>query len=225
MNHSLTSVRASGAKPLMRDISAADLMHARQERHPFSRPGWLFEIKFDGFRALAIKDGKEIELLSRSNKSLAPAFPEVVAAVAALPVDAVLDCELTVLEESGRPRFDLLQSRARKSRPLVVQAAAAATPAMLIVFDALAIERYDVRPLPLRRRKDFLMHLVPSGANIRPLEGIEEQGEALFEKIDGLQLEGMVCKRLDSPYVALRSEHWIKVRTGHAEARDWRRGA
>jgi bifunctional non-homologous end joining protein LigD len=83
-------------------ITPADLCHPAIARAPFTREGWIFELKHDGFRALARKDRTGVQLRSRSGRSMATAFPEVVAALARLPVDAVLDAELVVPTADGR---------------------------------------------------------------------------------------------------------------------------
>src|SRR5437764_10279019 len=118
-------------------IAASDLCHPTLGRAPFTAEGWLFELKHDGYRALVIKSGARVELLSRWGRSMSHAFPEIVAAVATLPGDAVLDAELVVPDAAGRSDFAELRRRALLQRPRMIAHAAAATPAALVVFDVL----------------------------------------------------------------------------------------
>ena len=100
------------ATPIRRmPIAPADLCHPTIARAPFTREGWIFELKHDGFRALARKERTAVQLLSRSGRSMATAFPEVVAALAKLPGDVVLDAELIVPAAVGRSDFEELRRR------------------------------------------------------------------------------------------------------------------
>src|SRR3954469_16922636 len=98
-------------------ISHTDLMHPTLVRAPFTASGWVFETKLDGFRALARKTGRTVELVSRNGRSLAEAFPDVVAAIGELCGDVVLDCKLVVVDAQGRPMWDRLRRRALIRRP------------------------------------------------------------------------------------------------------------
>ena len=98
-------------------ITHQHLMHATLQRVPFTAAGWIFEHKLDGFRVLARKMGRQVELLSRTGRSLAVAFPEIIAALTELPVDAVPDCELVVVNQRGHPVWASMRRRAMISRP------------------------------------------------------------------------------------------------------------
>src|SRR6267378_1970175 len=118
------------------------------------KAGWLFELKLDGYRVRAARDGGEAQLITRNGHDIAETFPEIARALAALPYDdVILDGELVVPDDAGRPSFQRLQNRARVSRALDVRRAAVETPALLYAFDLLAFAGYDLRPLPLERRK------------------------------------------------------------------------
>ena len=93
-------------------LTHLDLMHPTLYAKPFSAPGWLFELKVDGFRALARKQEGQVELRSRNGRSLAPAFPEIINALARIPGDWTLDAELVVPDKRGHPSFGRLQRRA-----------------------------------------------------------------------------------------------------------------
>ena len=136
-------------------------MHPTLYPAPFTAAGWVFENKFDGFRALARKSGDKAELISRRGRLLARAFPEVIQAIAMLPHDAVLDAELVVSDERGHPAWDRLRRRSVMSRALRIDEAARLQPAVLCVFDLLSIDGEDLRPLPLLERKRRLADLLP----------------------------------------------------------------
>lgn len=191
-------------------LTAADLMIAMAGPLPTS-PGWAFEPKYDGFRALLVRRGDVSTLTSRNGNPLLPAFPEVAAACQHLP-PGVYDAELVVADQSGLPSFSGIQQRWRLRRPSSIVAAAADRPATLCIFDVLAIGERDLRPLPLRERKAELARIAPSGAGLLAVRWVEEGGAALVRESLALNLEGIMAKRLDAPYVRGRSRHWIKVK-------------
>jgi bifunctional non-homologous end joining protein LigD len=189
------------------------LMLAESRDRAFSEAGWLFELKLDGYRVLAARDGTP-RLLSRNGNDLSACFPEVVRAVRALPLERLLlDGEVVALDDDGRPSFQLLQQRAQLRRPLDIRHATVQSPVTFFAFDLLAFEDFDLRPLPLSTRKALLRKLLPSAGLIRYLDHFEQDGEVLYEQIQRLGLEGIVAKRADSPYRAGRSAVWLKIRT------------
>ena len=202
-------------KAPVRRVDAADveLMLAEPREKPFSKPGWVFEPKLDGYRVLATHDGTTATLTSRNGNDLTGSFPEVVRSVRALPVTrAVLDAELVVPDENGRPSFQALQKRARVSRSLDIRRAAAGSPAILYGFDLLGFEDRDLRGLPLLERKRLLRMLLPPLGPVRYLDHFDQDGEALMAHAVTLGLEGVVAKKADSTYRAGRSPHWLKIR-------------
>jgi bifunctional non-homologous end joining protein LigD len=118
-------------------ITAAELMHPELHHRPFTAPGWPFEHKLDGFRALARCDGGDVELSSRTGRSLAHAFPEVIHCLTDIGSDCVLDGELVVPDARGHPSFEGVRRRALMRRPAAIAAAVGKTPAALHVFDVL----------------------------------------------------------------------------------------
>jgi bifunctional non-homologous end joining protein LigD len=179
---------------------------------PFSADGWLFEIKYDGFRVLAGRDGGRPRVRYRSGADGTGAFPEIVAALAALPgVDHVLDGEVVVLDAAGRPSFQRMQQRFQ-SRGADAARLSAAHPATLFAFDLIASRGRDLRARPLLERKAALRRLFEDGPALRYVDHVAGAGEALFEEARRLGLEGVVGKRAASPYVAGRSREWRKVR-------------
>jgi bifunctional non-homologous end joining protein LigD len=191
------------------------LMLARQADAPFSGKGWLFELKYDGYRVLASKDRGVVRLSSRRDNDLTGAYPEVAAALGALPYEAfVLDGEVAVLDAAGRPSFQLMQRRAMLTRPADLARVVRELPVVFHAFDLLAFGDVDVRTLPLHARKDALRRVLPAGllpAALRFADHVEERGEDLFREVLRLELEGVIAKRADAPYEAGRSSNWLKI--------------
>src|SRR5947209_3654761 len=181
----------------------------------------LFELrgyKLHGYRVRAARDGGEAQLITRNGHDIAETFPEIARALAALPYDdVILDGELVVPDDAGRPSFQRLQNRARVSRALDVRRAAVETPAVLYAFDLLALAGYDLRPLPLERRKAVLERVVPPVGPIKYLEHFATDGEALYDQVVKLGLEGIVAKKADAPYRAGRSPNWLKIRADRTD--------
>ncbi|MGF6837095.1 ATP-dependent DNA ligase [Paraburkholderia youngii] len=193
-------------------MDASDLMLATLHRRPFSDPGWLFEIKYDGYRCLVRKTGERVDLLSRNGNLMNGSFPEIAEAVAAVPGEFVWDAELTVDDDTGRSSFERLQRRAVTRTPKNVRAAAKSDPARLYVFDALSIEGEDIRDLPLSERKERLRESFEATRTLICASGIVGAGEFVFAEAVKRDLEGMVAKRLDSPYTKGRSRDWLKIK-------------
>ena len=193
------------------------VMLAEQRDQPFTAPGWLFELKLDGYRALAARDG-EPRLLSRNGNDLTACFPEVAQALKALPFGRLLlDGELVAVDADGRPSFQRLQQRAQLKRPLDIRHAAVENPVTFYAFDLLAFEGYDLRSLPLFQRKALLGKVVPSAGVIRFLDHFEQDGDILYQHVQKLKLEGILAKRADSQYKAGRTPLWLKIRTRRTE--------
>ena len=181
---------------------------------PFRREGWIFELKYDGFRLLAGNEAGRPRLRYRGGSEATAAFPEVAAALGTLPRDLVLDGELVVVDESGRTHFQRMQKRLMLRRPReVARAASGGLGATLFAFDLLGLEGYDLRALPLRERKGLLRGLLPRGRGgaVRYVDHVEGEGLALYDEVRKLDLEGMVAKRASAPYSGGRSSDWIKV--------------
>jgi bifunctional non-homologous end joining protein LigD len=198
-----------------RRVRAADvkLMLAENRDTAFSRPGWVWELKYDGYRLLAGRESGKTILRYRHGMDSTATFPEIARAVSTLPGDAfVLDGEVVVLDAKARPRFGLLQKRALLQRRTDIERAAVELPATFFVFDLLGFEDFDLRGLPLSTRKALLQRFVPKAGPVRFADHIEEKGEDLLAAAGELGLEGVVGKKADSPYRGARSADWLKVR-------------
>ena len=203
----------SGAPRSRVDPRSVGLMLAETADDAFTRDNWLFELKLDGYRLLACKTHGEALLLSRNGHDYTAVFPEIARAVKALPHDdCILDGEVVVLGPDGAPSFSRLQQRGRLTSTLDVRRAAVELPATFFVFDLLALDDFDVRPLPLLRRKALVMDAVPRLGPVRALDHIERDGEAFLRQVAALGLEGIIAKKADAPYRAGRSPHWLKIK-------------
>ena len=210
ISRKLQSLRARKQRVKASEIK---VMLAETREKPFSKPGWLFEIKYDGYRLVAARQNGEAVLLSRAGNDLTATFPEVEHAVSALPFEhVVMDGEVAVHDESGFPSFQRLQKRGLLNRLAEIKRAAVELPATLYVFDLLAFGEYDLRLLPLETRKSLLKEILPSAGPLRFSDHIEERGQEMFEEITKLRLEGTVAKKADSPYRGGRTSEWLKIR-------------
>ncbi len=208
------AVEQAGAQRGRVDPRSVQLMLAETAEQAFTRDGWLFELKLDGYRLLASKARGEALLLSRNGNDYTGVFPEVARAVKALPVsECILDGEVVVMDAGGKPSFARLQKRGRLSSPIEIRHAAVEYPATYFAFDLLAFEDFDLRPLPLERRKSLLLQAVPRLGPVRTLDHIEREGERFLAGVAALGLEGTIAKRADAPYRGGRSDKWLKIKT------------
>ena len=205
---SLGAVQRPGGLP---DLTP---MLASTAERPFSGEGWLFELKYDGFRLLAVKSGGAVKLLSRRGNDLTPAYPEVVEALEALEYPSlVLDGEVVVPDKRGHPSFQSLQKRAMLQGKRDIAEARRRRPAVYYAFDLLGFDDLDARGLRLADRKAALREVIPR-APASPLQfsdHLETRGEELFQQILKMDLEGLIAKRADSRYEGRRSPNWLKV--------------
>ncbi len=217
------TIERAGAPRRAVDPAKAKPMLAETADKPFSRAGWLFELKYDGYRVLAWRHADEAgrglaELRYRSGIDATRLFPEIARAVQSLPAqDLLIDGEVVVLEESGKPSFQRLQKRAQLQRAGDIGRGALEHPATYFVFDLLACEGFDLRGLPLVRRKALLAELLPPAGPVRYADHVEERGEELYRAVREAGAEGVVAKRADSAYVPGRSDKWLKLRAEREE--------
>lgn len=209
----LKSLQAAHAPRRPLRPGAIDVMLAESREQPFSRAGWIFEMKYDGYRLVCGRDGHDVVLLSRNKRALTATFPEIARALHALPFPRIIiDGEVVCPDAGGRPNFQSLQKRGMLRRSLDIRRAAAELPATLYVFDLLAFDEYDVRGLPLLERKRLLRQLIPEKGVLQFADHIADRGEDFFRAAEALGVEGMVGKNAQSKYKAGRSSDWIKVR-------------
>jgi bifunctional non-homologous end joining protein LigD len=170
---------------------------------------WLYEIKLDGYRALAFKDGKEARLVSRNQKAFN--YPQLLDALKSLSADhVILDGEIVALDEKGRSSFQLLQ---------VFKSSEQRVPLVYYTFDLLFLGSKDLRKEPLTARRKLLAEVLKKAPpNIRLSEGLQGSKEDLLRVAQEFGLEGLVAKRLNSVYESgRRSGAWVKVKLTRAQ--------
>jgi bifunctional non-homologous end joining protein LigD len=195
------------------DAASIEVMLATPSEEAFTRDGWLFELKLDGYRLLASKSHGEALLLTRNGNDYTDVFPEIALAVQRLPIDDfIIDGEVVVLDGSGTPRFSQLQKRGRLTSSLDVRRAAVDLPATFFAFDFLAFDDFDLRPLPLTERKRLLTETIPKLGPVRVLDHIDREGAAFLKQVALVGLEGIIAKKANAPYRGGRSKHWLKIK-------------
>jgi bifunctional non-homologous end joining protein LigD len=194
-------------------VSDSTFMLATPAATPPAGAGWLFEIKYDGVRVLAVRRNREIELVGRSGRLTTALYPEIARAGLAVPVDDfVIDGEIIALDASGRPSFQLLQNRMVLQNPRDVARVMGEVPVSAVFFDCLALDGHDLRALPLAARKACLALFLPRRGVVAYGDHVEGQGDAFLDAACAQGLEGVVAKRADSAYVGRRSPAWQKIK-------------
>ena len=190
-------------------------MLAKEASRPPDGGGWGFEIKWDGVRALAHSDGEGgVRIESRRGDDISARYPELIGLGDALDGHrAVIDGEIVAFDENGRPSFQRLQLRMGLTDALSVQRRTPQTPVTYIAFDLLHLDGRSTLELPYEERRRLLAALELDGPSWQTPRHHVGEGEALLEAARARGLEGVVAKRLDSPYrPGRRSGDWIKVR-------------
>ncbi|MCC6647489.1 MAG: DNA ligase D [Polyangiaceae bacterium] len=207
------ALERGGAAPGLVDAGRGDVMLAETAERPFDDAGFCFELKYDGYRLLCQKRGKRVTLHHRKGNDVTERYPEIARAVATWPFDAVLDGEVVVLDDDGRPSFARLQARAQLTQPADLARAAALHPVTYFAFDLLSVAGLDARPLALVDRKAALRAIVPRLGPVRFADHVDDEGAALFALVRERGMEGVMAKRKSAPYRAGRSPDWQKVKT------------
>jgi len=188
-------------KPMPHSIEP---MLATVTSEPFDHQDWIFEMKWDGYRAIAeVREGG-VSLYSRNGISFQKKFALIVESLRKLRFDAVLDGEVVVVDDQGHPDFQALQHYQDTRTGHL----------LYYVFDLLYFQGHDLTGLPLRRRKELLKKVLPSSSNIRFSDHVEKEGILFFSVVRDKGLEGIVAKHAHSSYEAgRRSRQWLKVKT------------
>ena len=187
-------------------------MLALSVEKPFDGKEWLFEIKWDGYRAVSfIKDGS-VRLMSRTHNELSGRYPEL----QVLPKfvkgkNVILDGEVAALDEKGRASFSLMQQRTGIRKHGRQVAGKSEIPIVYYLFDILYLDGYDLRRVKLEDRKKLLAEIVKTDDLIRYSDHFDH-GKALFDVAKQKGLEGIIAKRRDSFYEERRSREWLKIK-------------
>src|SRR5712692_3259108 len=180
---------------------------------PFDGPDWLFEIKWDGYRAVAFLEDDKVRLVSRNQNELTPRYPELKDLAKSVKArSAILDGEVVALDEQGRPSFSLMQQRTGFRPGGHRIPGRAGLPVLYYVFDLIYVDGYDLRRVNLEQRKQALAQIVTSGDVVRYSDHFPANGKALFEVARDRGLEGIVAKRRNSCYEVRRSREWLKIK-------------
>jgi bifunctional non-homologous end joining protein LigD len=184
---------------------------------PFNDPAWLFEIKWDGYRAVAFIKNKSVRLVSRNQNDLTSQYSELASIPAQLKATtAILDGEIVALDEEGHPSFSQMQQRTGFTSPKKRTSRKPEIPILYYAFDLLYLDGQDLRKLPLEERKKklaALIHSSGSDGNLRYSDHVENHGLDLFEVAKQKGLEGIVAKRKASAYYEeRRSQNWLKIK-------------
>jgi len=213
------SVSASkpASVPVKRPMpSAIHPMLAESIDDPFDGDDWLFEIKWDGYRAVTFIEGGKARLVSRNQNDLTPRYPELRELPQFIEAKtAILDGEVVALDEQGRASFTLMQQRTGFRAGGRRAAQKSDVPVLYYVFDLLYLDGYDWRRVPLEERKRKLKSIVKPGDSLRYSDHYEKNGKALFKMAKEKGLEGILAKRRASFYEERRSREWLKIKIRH----------
>ncbi|HUQ92081.1 MAG TPA: DNA ligase D, partial [Bryobacteraceae bacterium] len=180
---------------------------------PPSDPGWSFEVKWDGVRALCFLRDGSLRMISRNGNAMDRQYPELNILPECVRAEtAILDAEIVALDERGLPSFGVLQRRMH-----VTDAGSAATlsrslPVVIYVFDLLYLDGWDLRRAALEDRRRLLASVLSVNDRIRLSDHFLDQGQELFQAARQSGLEGIIAKRLGSPYESKRSANWLKIK-------------
>jgi len=168
---------------------------------PFSDKEWLFEIKWDGYRAIAQLTSEKNELYSRNGNDFSLTFPSVFKELEKLNITATFDGELVVLDNEGRSKFELLQNQGNQKN------------AVYYIFDLLSYQGEDLTTKSLITRKKLLKQILPKSSNLFYSDHILEKGAEFFTLAKEKNLEGIIAKKITSAYLmGVRSNEWLKIK-------------
>ncbi|MGO8686416.1 MAG: DNA ligase D [Candidatus Dormibacteria bacterium] len=211
---------APSADPVPPPASLPSPMLAVAADRPFSRPGWLYELKYDGIRAIVAIDASGVRVVGRHGRDETGRYPEAAALPAQLRArSALLDGEIVILDAEGHPDFERLQARLNIADEGEARRAAERSPVTFVFFDVLALDGRDLTGTELRIRKKTLQEAIgPTGPALFA-DHVETEGEAFFAAVRERGLEGMVAKRAASRYQpGRRSPDWLKVKAWRSQS-------
>lgn len=201
----IKSVRSGKAEKFTKYFTP---MLASLHDRPFDDASWLFEFKWDGYRAIA-ETGKSNRLYSRNGLSFSQLYEPVAQALEQIRTPAILDGEIVVFNSKGKPDFQALQQYGDRKNPTI----------HYFVFDCVSINGKSIAHLPLVERKQLAKKLIAdSGPVIQFSDHVESEGKALFEQSVSMDLEGIIAKRKDSLYHSgRRSKDWLKIKNHNTQ--------
>lgn len=180
--------------------------------HPFNEPGWVFQVKWDGVRMLALWEDGQVHLTNRRGANRTKQYPEVAGLGKILPSGTLLDGELVVLAE-GKPQFDLILRRDQRRQAFAIRQSVEQWPVSYAVFDLLYWRGNDIRSWPLAKRQSALADIWPSNCSQLHLVESFPKGEELFAAVGRLGWEGIVAKHGQSAYTPGKTRSdWRKIK-------------
>ena len=183
-------------------------MLAKETEEAFDDTEWLYEIKWDGYRAIAEINKGHVKLYSRNGNTFENSYPVVISELKKVKANAVLDGEIVVLNDDGHPEFQLLQHYEENTH----------RPIQFYVFDILFYNGKSVCELPLFKRKELLKTLIPKNEVIKYSDHILEKGIAFFNASTEKNLEGVMAKKADSQYyIGKRTNEWLKIKNNKTQ--------
>ncbi len=194
-------VRIEGSRKLS---SFIEPMKAQLSDLPaFDSIDWIFEIKWDGYRAIAEVNGDNNKLYSRNGLTFDKAYPKVFDALRKIKKKAVIDGEIVVFDEKGKPNFQKLQNYQSNDKFTI----------QYYVFDILYLDGKNITNLPVTERKEILKKVLPKSEVILYCDHVDTEGKALFQEMRKMNLEGMIAKRKNSKYyIGKRTSDWLKIK-------------
>src|SRR5579871_6309884 len=206
----LAKIKGAVKSPM--PLSVAPMLATLEEQPPGGK-GWIYEIKWDGVRAVCFIEDGALRIFSRTQKRCDAQYPELSVLPRAVRAStAILDGEIAVLDSEGRAKFNLIQPRISVTDPNSVAHLSRSTPVTLFLFDLLYLDGYDLRGVPLADRRRLLEEIVTPTDRIRLSDQFSTDGRAMLEAAKAHGIEGIVAKRLDSAYEPRRTRDWIKLK-------------
>ena len=185
------------------DLHELRPMLAKSADAAFDDPEWIFELKLDGYRALAFVDRASARLISRRGTDLSLDYPAILEDLLRMRVEAVLDGEIVVIDQAGIPRFELLQNYKKARQGHLVY----------YVFDILFLNGRDLRAQPLSERKEILQFILNTSELVRYADHVAGEGIKFFDLVKEMGLEGIIAKKKSGLYLnGKRVDHWLKIK-------------
>ena len=201
-----------GARKAPMPSQVTPMMASLADRPP-SGEKWLYEIKWDGVRAICFIEDGRLRIFSRTGNRAEQQYPELTVLPHYIDAEsAILDGEIAVLDEQGRSGFSLIQPRISVTDPNTIAHLARKTPATLFLFDLIYLNGYDLRAVPLLERKRTLESILKPTDRFRFSQHFAAKGDEMLEAARQAGLEGVIAKLADSKYEERRSHNWIKVK-------------
>jgi bifunctional non-homologous end joining protein LigD len=193
-------------------------MLATSVDRPPGGKNWLYEIKWDGARALCFLENQQVTMYTRNGNRCDAQYPELLVLPHYIQAEsAIVDAEIAVLDEKGRARFSLVQPRLHNTDPNTIAHLARKSPVTFFAFDLLYYNGYDLRDCSLIERKELLQKILQTTERIRYSDHFQTSGEEMLEAARQLGLEGVVAKKADSKYECRRSTNWLKVKVNNEQ--------